>query len=242
MNQSFVEHLIELRKRLILAISGFLLIFVGLFPFANRLYQFLAAPIGKFLPASTQLVASDITSPFFVPLKLVAILALIISLPNTIYQAWQFIAPGLYRQERRLTISVIVSGLILFLLGIAFCYFLVLPAIFHFVGQFKSPQITMLTDIDKYLSFVLSLFIIFGVAFEMPVIVFLFMKFGILTVKKASQIRSYMFVGCFIIAAIVTPPDVLSQTMLALPLYLLYEIGIIAGRIFIKESHQETRS
>lgn len=229
---NFIHHLVELRKRLIFSILGILIIFLCLLPFSNQIYQILANPLGKFLPGHAELIATDITSPFFIPMKLTALLAFVISLPHTLFQIWQFIAPGLYHGERRLIASVIISSFILFILGVVFCYFLVLPAIFHFVGQFKAPEITMLTDISNYLNFVLSLFIVFGLAFEMPVIVFIIIRFGILSIDKARKIRSYMFVGCFIIAAIVTPPDILSQTMLALPLYLLYELGIIAAQIF----------
>ncbi len=234
MDQNIINHLIELRKRLIYAVIGFFLVFLIFFPWANQLYQELAAPIGKFLPAGTQLIATEVTAPFFVPLKLTALLAFLASLPNTFYQIWQFISPGLYKSEKTLLASVVISAFILFIGGVAFCYFLVLPAIFHFVGKFKSPIITMLTDIDKYLSFVLTLFTVFGLAFEMPVIVFLLIRFGIISLEKARKIRSYVFVGCFIIAAIVTPPDVLSQTLLALPLYCLYELGLIAAKLFIR--------
>lgn len=237
MEPIFIAHLVELRKRLIFAVVGFMIIFIALFPFANYWYHLLASPLARFLPANTQLIATDVISPFFVPLRLTAILAIIISLPNTIYHIWQFIAPGLYKQERRIIISVITSSFCLFIIGIAFCYFLVLPAVFHFVGAFKSSQITMMTDIDKYLSFVLSLFMIFGVAFETPVIVFLMIKFGILSIAKAKKIRPYIFVGSFILAAILTPPDVLSQTMLAIPLYALYELGVITARLFIKPNN-----
>lgn len=234
MEYDFISHLIELRKRLIYALIGFIVVLGCLFPFANHLYQLLSAPLAKFMPPSSQLIATDIISPFFVPLKLAALSAMIISLPNTLYQIWQFVSPGLYKSERRLIVSIISSAFVLFLIGILFCYFLVLPAIFHFVAKIKAPQIAMFTDIDKYLSFVLSLFVVFGIAFEMPVIIFLLIKFNILSLAKARQIRPYMFVGCFIIAAIVTPPDILSQTLLALPLYALYELGIVAGNIFIR--------
>lgn len=232
-DQNFINHLIELRKRLMWSLIGFTILFVCFLPWANQIYQSLATPIGKFLPAGTQLIATDITSPFFVPLKLVAMLAFILSLPNTFYQLWQFISPGLYKAEKKLLISTVSSAFILFLAGIAFCYFVILPVIFHFIGHFKSPIITMLTDIEKYLDFVLKLFIIFGLAFETPVIVFSLIRFGFLSLEKAKHIRAYIFVSCFIIAAIVTPPDVLSQTLLALPLYALYELGIIAAWLFI---------
>lgn len=234
MNPQTIQQLIELRKRLIFCTIGFILILAGLFPFSNQIYQLLAIPASKYLPSTTHLVALEVTAPFFVPLRLTAMVAFILSLPNTIYQIWQFIAPGLYKPERKLLISVIVSSFTLFILGIAFCYFLVLPALFHFISNFKSSQITLLADIDKYLSLVLSLFMIFGIAFETPVLVFLLIKFGILKLQTATKIRKYIFVGCFIVAAIVTPPDVLSQTMLAIPLYLLYELGILTAKIFNK--------
>lgn len=239
MNPQTIQQLIELRKRLIFCTIGFILILAGLFPFSNQIYQLLAIPASKYLPSTTHLVALEVTAPFFVPLRLTAMVAFVLSLPNTIYQIWQFIAPGLYKPERKLLISVIVSSFTLFILGIAFCYFLVLPALFHFISNFKSSQITLLADIDKYLSLVLSLFMIFGIAFETPVLVFLLIKFGVLKLQTATKIRKYIFVGCFIVAAIVTPPDVLSQTMLAIPLYLLYELGILTAKIFNKP--QETK-
>lgn len=234
MNPQTVQQLIELRKRLIFCTVGFIIILAGLFPFANQIYQLLAIPASKYLPSNTHLVALEVTAPFFVPLKLTAMVAFLFSLPNTIYQVWQFIAPGLYKSERNLLISIILSSFVLFILGIAFCYFLVLPTLFHFISDFKASQITLLADIDKYLSLVLSLFMIFGIAFETPVLVFLLIKFGILKIRTATKIRKYIFVGCFIIAAIVTPPDVLSQTMLAVPLYLLYELGLLTARALIK--------
>ena len=236
MNPQTIQQLIDLRKRLIFCALGFILVLAGLFPFSNQIYQLLAIPASKYLPSTTHLVALEVTAPFFVPLRLTAMVAFVLSLPNTIYQIWQFIAPGLYKPERKLLIIVISSSFTLFILGITFCYFLVLPALFHFISNFKSSQITLLADIDKYLGFVLSLFMIFGIAFETPVLVFLLIKFGILKLQTATKIRKYIFVGCFIIAAIVTPPDVLSQTMLAIPLYLLYELGILTAKIFIKSN------
>lgn len=231
---STIKHLIELRKRLILSTIGFVIILLCLMPFANNIYLILATPINKYLPTNTQLIATDITAPFFVPIKLTAILAFAISLPNTVYQLWKFAAPGLYKSERKIIISLIMSSIILFIVGILFCYFAVLPALFHFISGFKSSQITMLTDIDKYLSFMLSMFMIFGIAFETPILVFLLLKFQILQLKTATKIRKFIFVGAFVIAAIVTPPDVFSQTMLAIPLYLLYELGLLAAKILIK--------
>ena len=231
MDQTLINHLIELRKRVLWAGVSFFITFICLFPFSNKLYQILSSPLGKFLPTHSQLIATDITSPFLVPVKLTALISFIICLPFIIYQLWKFIAPGLYLREKKLLLGTITSSFVLFVSGIFFCYFLVLPAIFHFIGSFKANSITMLTDIGKYLDFVLSLFFTFGLAFETPVIIFLLIRFGFLELATAAKIRSYVFVGCFIIAAIVTPPDVLSQTMLALPLYTLYELGILAARV-----------
>ncbi|MDD3267374.1 MAG: twin-arginine translocase subunit TatC [Burkholderiales bacterium] len=230
-NPEFTQHLIELRKRLIFIIIGLVICMGLLFPFCNQIYAFIIKPVGIYLPKNTQMIATDIISPFFVPIKLTFLVAIFISLPNTIYQTWQFIAPALYRQEKSLLLGVVVSSLLLFASGILFCYFLVLPAIFHFISGFKLSEITMMTDITKYLDFVLSLFTTFGLAFETPVIVFLLIYLGILPIEKARQIRKYILVGAFIVAAIVTPPDVFSQTMLAVPLYCLYEIGLLVSRL-----------
>lgn len=231
----FVNHLIELRKRALFIIIGLVICILCLIPFCNDIYQIIAAPITKYLPANTQLIATEVIAPFSVPIKLAILIAVFISLPNTIYQIWRFISPALYKQEKLIIFSVVVSSILLFVIGVLFCYFLVLPAIFHFISNFKMEQITMMADIDKYLGFILSLFMIFGLAFETPVLVFLLIHFNILTINTASKIRKYVFVGCFIVAAIVTPPDVFSQTMLALPLYLLYELGIIASKLFIRQ-------
>lgn len=229
------NHLIELRKRLIFIIIGLLISIVALFPFCNHIYEFIIKPVGIYLPANTKMIATDIISPFFVPVKLTLLIAIFCSLPNTIYQIWQFIAPALYKQEKLLILNVIISSLILFICGVLFCYFLVLPAIFHFISGFKLSNITMMTDISKYLEFVLSLFTTFGIAFETPVLIFMLIYMGILSIEKARQIRKYVLVGVFIIAAIVTPPDIFSQTMLAIPLYLLYELGLFIAKITIKK-------
>lgn len=231
-----INHLVELRKRFLFIALGIVLCLVILLPFCNEIYQIVAIPIGKYLPQNTQLIATDIISPFFVPVKLTTMVAIFFSIPNTIYQIWQFIAPGLYQREKLLLFSITTSSVILFAIGVAFCYYLVLPAIFHFIANFKMTQITMMTDIDKYLSFVLSMFLIFGIAFETPVLVFILIYTKILPIEIARKIRKYVFVGCFVIAAIVTPPDVFSQTMLALPLYVLYEVGLIMSRFINKKS------
>ncbi|MDQ5920099.1 MAG: sec-independent protein translocase protein TatC [Pseudomonadota bacterium] len=232
MNQELINHLIELRKRVILILFGFIIIFLSLFHFANQIYASLSKPLFSYLPLGTKLIATDITSPFFVPLKLTAIVAFVIALPNTIYQTWQFIAPGLYKRERRLLAGVVIFGLILFFLGIIFCYFIVLPTLFNFISRIKASDIEMFTDISKYLDLVLNLFLVFGISFQLPILIFLLINFNVITHHKLSSLRKYVLVGVFILAAIITPPDVLSQTLLAIPLYILYEIGMFAGKIF----------
>jgi sec-independent protein translocase protein TatC len=231
MNEIWVKHLLELRRRFIFSIVVIGGITVLLLPQANFIYQLLAAPLLKFLPNGAQLIATDITSPFTVPVKLTFLLALVLSLPHTLFQLWQFIAPGLYKQERKLLFALISTSVTLFIAGMAFCYFIVLPIVFHFIGNFKAQQIAMLTDITNYLNFILTMFTIFGIAFETPIIVFLLIKYNFLSLEQARHSRKYILVTCFILAAVVTPPDVLSQCLLALPLYLLYELGMWAASI-----------
>ena len=236
MNTEFLIHLIELRKRLIYILIGVLIAFFGLFHFANTIYAIVSQPLLVYLPHGTQLIATDITSPFFAPLKLTAYVAIFISLPNTVYQIWRFVAPGLYLHEQKLIVASVMSVIILSTLGMLFCYFVVLPTLFNFIGHIKSQEITMLTDITKYLDFILNLFLVFAIAFQTPVVIFLLIYFGIVKHSKMASLRKYILVGCFIIAAIVTPPDVLSQTMLAIPLYLFYEIGMLVAKVCTKAS------
>ncbi len=232
MNQNIINHLIELRKRLIFISIGFLVVFLGLFHFANQIYIYLSNPLFAYLPKNTQLIAIDITSPFFVPLKLTAIVAIEVTFPHTIYQLWQFIAPGLYRYEQKLLGWVIICGSLLFIGGVAFCYFIVLPALFNFITHIKAAEIAMFTDINKYLDLLLNLFLVFGLSFQLPLIIFLLIHFNLVTHTKMMSFRKYILVGVFIIAAIITPPDILSQTLLAIPLYLLYEMGMLMGKLF----------
>ena len=234
MNNELIEHLIELRKRIIIIILGFIITFLGLLHFANVIYFYLSKPLLAYMPDGSMLIATDVTSPFFVPLKLTAIVAFILSLPNTAYQIWQFVAPGLYRHERKLIVATTISTLVLFVLGIIFCYFIVLPILFNFISHVKAINIIMLTDINKYLDLVLQLFFIFGCAFQTPIIVFLLIYFNIVGYNRMASMRKYILVGSFIVAAIVTPPDIFSQTLLAIPLYLLYELGVLMGKIIIK--------
>lgn len=235
MNPDLITHLIELRKRLIYILIGFTLVFACLFHFANTIYAIASAPLLAYLPHGTQLIATDVTSPFFIPIKLTAYVAIAFSLPNTTYHLWKFIAPGLYRHERKLLILCIFWVIFLFISGVVFCYLIVLPSLFNFIGQIKSPEIAMLTDIGKYLDLVLSLFLIFGLAFQTPVIIFLLIYLNVISHSKMVNLRKYIFVACFILAAIVTPPDILSQTLLALPLYFLYETGMFFAKISRKD-------
>ena len=225
--QPLVAHLIELRQRLVRAIIGIVVIFVVLFHWSGDIYALLAKPMMDVLPAGTNMIATDVTTPFFVPMKVTMMVAFVLALPNTLYQIWAFIAPGLYSHEKRLIVPVMASSILLFVLGMAFAYFLVFPVVFAFMTAVTPTGVSMMTDIDKYLSFVLGMFLAFGITFEVPVIVVLLTRFGVLTVDKLRQGRPYVIVGAFIVAAIVTPPDVLSQVMLAVPLWLLYEFGII---------------
>lgn len=223
---SFIVHLLELRMRLIRIAIGILLTFVSLIHWSKDLYQLLALPLLNALPVGGKMIATDITTPFFVPMKVTLMTAFLISLPHTLYQVWAFIAPGLYTSEKKLILPLIVSSFVLFLSGMAFAYFLVLPTVFHFIASIAPEGVAMMTDIDKYLSFVLGMFISFGTAFEIPIVVILLTRFQLISVTQLQSARPYMIVGAFVVAAIVTPPDVISQIMLAIPLWLLFELGV----------------
>lgn len=236
--ETFIAHLIELRDRLLRMVVGFLLTFICLFPFANKLYTLLAQPLLTRLPAGGKLIATAVTTPFFVPMKVAMLAAIVLSLPHTLYQAWGFIAPGLYAHEKRFVLPLVVASTLLFLAGMAFAYFLVFPVIFGFIVGTAPAGVAVMTDIGNYLDFVITLFLAFGIAFEVPVVVVVLVRFGFVSVKLLQEIRSYVIVGAFIIGAIFTPPDVVSQIMLAVPLWLLYETGIIAARLM--EKRRET--
>ena len=227
--QPLVAHLLELRTRLVRVILGIVIVFLALFHWAGDIYALLARPMMQVMPAGAQMIATDVTTPFFVPLKVTMMVAFVLALPNTLYQLWSFVAPGLYSHEKRLILPVMVASISLFLIGMSFAYFLVFPVVFGFMTAVTPHGVAMMTDIDKYLSFVLGMFLAFGITFEVPVIVVLLTRFGIITVEKLREARPYVIVGSFVVAAVVTPPDVLSQIMLALPLWLLYELGIICS-------------
>ncbi|MFZ2302269.1 MAG: twin-arginine translocase subunit TatC [Gallionella sp.] len=228
-SESFIAHLIELRARLLNITVALLLVFVCLFPWASDLYALLAQPMLAKLPKGGQMIATDVTTPFFVPLKVAMMAALLIALPYILYQLWRFVAPGLYAHEKRLVVPLIVASTLLFFCGMAFAYFAVFPVVFGFITASAPEGVAVMTDIDKYLSFVLGMFVAFGVTFQVPVAVILLVRMGVVSVEKLREIRSYVIVGAFVIGAIFTPPDVVSQFMLAVPLWLLYEAGIVVA-------------
>ena len=225
--ESFVSHLIELRNRLIKIVVGMLVVFLGLFPFANKVYALLAAPMLDKLPEGTQMIATAVVTPFFVPMKVAIMAAFVIALPHTLYQLWMFVAPGLYAHEKKMMLPAIAISSLLFLCGMAFAYFLVFPIVFAFIVGSAPEGVAVMTDIAEYLDFVMTLFLAFGFSFEVPIAVVLMAHFGWVTVTQLKEARSYVIVGAFILAAIFTPPDIISQFMLAIPLWMLYEAGIL---------------
>lgn len=225
--ESFISHLIELRNRLIRAVISVVLVFIVLFPWANHLYTLLAQPLIAKLPQGSQMIATGVASTFFIPLKVAMMAAFLIALPYVLYQLWAFIAPGLYQHERKLAVPLLIASVVLFFVGMSFAYFLVFPVVFGFLAGATPEGVNFAPDIGAYLDFVMTLFIAFGVTFEVPVVVILLVLTNLVSVQKLREVRPYVIVGAFIIGAIFTPPDVISQIMLAIPLWLLYELGII---------------
>ena len=226
---SLVGHLVELRSRLLRGVAGLMLVFVALLPFANRLYAVLAQPLLDKLPAGGQLIAVDVASPFFAPVKLAFFVAVVVAMPWLLYQAWAFVAPGLYQRERRTALPLLGSALALFYAGCAFAYFMVLPAVFAFLQAVTPAGVAMMTDINAYLDFVLVVFLAFGISFELPVALVILALLGWVTPAQLRESRGYAVVGIFVVAALITPPDVVSQLMLAVPMVVLYEAGIMAA-------------
>ena len=223
------DHLVELRSRLLRAVTGLLLVFVALLPFANRLYAWLAQPLLDKLPKGGQLIAVEVASPFFAPLKLAFFVGVVVAMPWLLYQAWAFVAPGLYKREKKLALPLLASALALFYAGCAFAYFIVLPAVFTFLAKVTPPGVAMMTDINAYLDFVLVIFLAFGSSFELPVALVILVLLGWVTPAQLREWRGYAVVGIFVVAAVITPPDVVSQLLLALPMVALYEAGILAA-------------
>lgn len=238
-----MSHLVELRSRLLKAVSAVVVIFLILFayPGASTIYDVLAQPMLASLPEGTRMIATGVITPFMVPVKVTMMASFVIALPVVLYQAWAFVAPGLYRHEKRLALPLIASSTLLFLAGMAFCYFFVFRTVFHFIATFAPQSITPAPDIEAYLSFVMTMFMAFGITFEVPVAVVLLVKTGLVDVAKLRQARGYVVVGAFVIAAVVTPPDVVSQFMLAVPLCLLYEVGLICARLITPRKTAEGR-
>ncbi len=234
--QSFLSHLIELRERLLKAVAAVLVILLALIPVANRLYAWLALPLIKHLPEGGTMIATEIASPFLTPIKLAFFVAVFIAMPFILYQLWAFVAPGLYRHEKRLALPILLSAMALFYAGCAFAYFLVLPAVFAFLTSVAPTGVAVMPDIGRYLDFVLVLFLAFGLCFEVPVVLVILVTLGVVTPAQLAGSRPYAIVGAFIVAAVLTPPDVLSQMMLALPMCALYELGIVAARVLARRS------
>ena len=229
--ESFVSPLVELRDRVLRSLIAIAVVMgcLALYPGPGAIYDILAAPLTSALPEGTKMVAIGVVTPFMVPLKVTGMVAFVLALPYVLFQAWGFVAPGLYAHERRLGVPLIISSTVLFLLGMAFCYYFVFGQVFHFIASFAPKSITPAPDIEAYLSFVLTMFMAFGLSFEVPVALVVMVKLGVVKVEKLREWRSYFIVGAFVVAAVVTPPDVISQLALALPMCLLYELGIFAA-------------
>ena len=226
---TFISHLVELRDRLLRAILAVLIVFLCLFPWAKDLYTLLAQPLLAVLPQGGQMIATDVVGVFLVPMKVALLVAFVIALPYVLFQIWAFVAPGLYTHEKRLVLPLIITSTFLFIAGMAFAYFLVFPVVFKFMASIAPEGVAWMTDIEKYLSFALTMFVAFGVTFEVPVAVVLLVHMGVVSVAKLKEIRPYVIVGAFVVGAIFTPPDVISQLMLAVPLWVLYELGILVA-------------
>lgn len=237
-----IEHLIELRSRLMRAVIVILVVFLGLYSFANDIYTFVAEPLMALLPEGSQMIATEVASPFLAPFKLTLVVAVFIAIPFVLHQAWAFIAPGLYDQEKALAIPILVSSIALFYGGAAFAYYVVFPLLFEFFTQTGPDNIAIMTDINQYLNFVLKLFFAFGVAFEIPIATFLLILSGATTVESLSKKRPYILLGCFVVGMLLTPPDVISQSLLAVPMYLLYEVGLLFGRLVRKRKAEQEAS
>ncbi len=234
----FVSHLVELRDRLIRAVIAIAIGFAALavWPGPSGLYDLLAAPLVAHLPKGATLIATNVISPILVPLKITLMAAFMLALPVVLYQVWAFVAPGLYSHEKKMVLPLVVSSTVLFITGVAFCYFLVIPGMSKFIQAFAPSSITAAPDIEQYFGFVLTLFFVFGIAFEVPIAVIVLARIGVVTITQLRQFRGYFIVGSFIVAAVVTPPDVISQLALAIPMCILYEVGIVAAQLFIKHT------
>jgi sec-independent protein translocase protein TatC len=232
--ETFISHLVELRNRVMKASIAILVVFLCLMPWAGSIYDLLAQPMMSALPAGSKMIATGVITPFLIPVKVTLLVAFMIALPVVLYQAWAFVAPGLYAHEKKLVAPLVISSSVLFLAGVAFCYFFVFGTVFKFVNEFAPKSVSVAPDIESYFGFVMTMFIAFGLTFEVPIVVIVLVRMGFVTVEKLKEIRPYVVVGAFIIAAIVTPPDVVSQLLLAIPLCLLYEVGLLLAPMFAR--------
>jgi sec-independent protein translocase protein TatC len=242
---TFISHLIELRSRVVKSAIAIIVVFLCLMPWAANIFDLLAKPMMVALPAGSRMIATGVITPFLIPVKVTMMVALIIALPWILFQAWAFIAPGLYRHEKRLVAPLVISSSVLFIAGVAFCYFFVFGVVFPFINHFAPKSVSVAPDIDSYVDFVVTMFLSFGVTFEVPIVVIVLVRMGLVPLAKLKQVRPYVVVGAFVLAAVVTPPDIMSQMLLALPLCLLYEIGLLLAPVFAKatqapESDEET--
>ncbi len=232
--QPFISHLLELRTRLLRIVSGILVVFVVLSPFSNPIYTALAGPLTRHMPAQSSMIAIDVLSPFLTPLKFTLILAVFITIPWILYQVWAFVAPGLYQREKRLVLPILLSSTLLFYCGMAFAYFAIMPIFFAFITTTAPEGVAVMTDINRYLDFVMTIFFAFGVAFEVPVATVILALAGILSPETMAAKRPYVIVGAFVVGMLLTPPDVISQTLLAVPMWLLFEVGVFVSRLLLR--------
>jgi len=238
-SQPLIAHLTELRDRLLRAMLFILVLFAGLYSWSNELYLFISEPLRRFLPEGTSMIATEVASPFLTPFKLTLMSAIFLAIPFILHQIWSFIAPGLYKHEKKFAVPLLVSSVLLFYSGMAFAYFVVFPIIFGFFTSVGPEGVAVMTDINRYLDFVLKLFFAFGVAFEIPIATFLLIAAGLSNVKSISEKRPYVIIGCFTIGMLITPPDVISQTLLAVPMWLLFEVGLLFARLVDKPDEED---
>lgn len=236
--QPFISHLLELRSRLLRMVGGILLVFIALSPFSNPIYSVLAGPLTRHMPANSSMIAIDVLSPFLTPLKLTLITAVFLTMPWVLYQVWAFIAPGLYRHEKRLAMPVLLASTILFYCGMAFAYFFIMPIFFGFITTTAPEGVAVMTDINRYLDFVITMFFAFGLAFEVPVAAVVLALTGVLTPEAMVAKRPYIIVGAFVIGMLLTPPDVISQTLLAIPMWMLFEVGVFVSRLLLRRRRE----
>jgi len=237
--QTLMDHLIELRDRLLHMVLAILIVFVALFAFSEDIFTIAAEPLLDLMPEGTSMIATGVTSPFLVPFKLVLLLSVLLTIPYLLHQLWAFIAPGLYSHEKRMATPLLVSSVVLFYCGIAFAYFVIFPILFGFFIGIAPEGVAVMTDIGQYLDFIIAIFLAFGIAFEVPVATFLLIAAGVTSVDKLAEKRPYIIIGAFVVGMMLTPPDVISQSLLAVPIWLLFELGLIASRIFLKEKEEE---